>query len=50
MKIENNKVGFDLSKLSLEDLIKVYKDIVDFLQFLDDNKFDIEEKGSDRDE
>ena len=50
MKKENNKVDFDLSELSLEQLVKVYNDIVDFLQFLNDNKFDIEEKGSGKDE
>ncbi len=47
MKKSENKVGFDLSDLSLEDLIKVYKDITSFLQYLDSNKIEIEEKGMD---
>ena len=47
MKKSENKVGFDLSDLSLEELIKVYKDITSFLQYLDSNKIEIEEKGMD---
>ena len=35
---EENKVNFDLSVLTLAELIKVYEDINMFLQFLDKNK------------
>lgn len=35
---EENKVNFDISTLSLSELIKVYEDITDFLEFLDEKK------------
>ena len=37
MKKEEEKVGFDLSTLSLEELIQVYQDINDFIGFLEEN-------------
>ena len=44
MKKEEEKVGFDLSTLSLEELIQVYQDINDFIGFLQENKIVIEEE------
>lgn len=38
MKKEQNKVNFDLSTLSLSELIKVYEDIITFSDFLHDKK------------
>lgn len=46
MKNDENKVDFDLSALSLNELIQVYQDITDFLQFLDENKI-VEKKVED---
>lgn len=43
----NEKVDFDLSLLSLEELIQVYNNIEEFLQFLEENK--IGEEGDDKD-
>ncbi len=40
----NEKVDFDLSLLSLEELIQVYNDIDEFLQFLSDSKIGEEEE------
>lgn len=45
MAKENNKVDFDLSALSLEELIEVYEKINNFLEYLDDSKVEIEEKS-----
>lgn len=51
MKKDDNKVDFDLSTLKLEELIKVYENINDFLQFLDESKIVQEdEKADDSDE
>lgn len=47
MKKEENKVDFDLSVLKLEELIKVYDDINNFIKFLKDKKIVIEEKVKD---
>jgi hypothetical protein len=47
---KENKVNFDMSALSLSELIKVYEDITDFLQFLDDKKIVQEEKVENQDE
>ncbi len=44
MKKEENKVNFDISTLSLSELIKVYEDITNFLQFLEEKKIVQEEK------
>lgn len=43
----NEKVDFDLSLLSLEELIQVFDNIEEFIQFLDDSKIDLE--GDDKD-
>lgn len=50
MNKEENKVNFDLSTLSLSELIKVYDDITGFLQFLDDKKIVEEKKVGEQDE
>lgn len=47
MKKEEKKVDFDLSVLKLEELIKVYGDIDNFIKFLNDKKIIIEEKVKD---
>ena len=44
MKMNEEKVDFDLSTLSLKELVEVYKNITDFLDFLQDNKISLEEK------
>lgn len=44
MKKEENKVDFDLSVLKLDELIKVYEDVENFIKFLNDKKIIIEEK------
>ena len=44
MTKEHNKVDFDLSVLKLDELIKVYEDIENFIKFLNDKKIVIEEK------
>ena len=38
--MEENKTNFDLSNLSLQELIKVYENINSFLGFLEENKVD----------
>jgi len=50
MNKEETKVNFDLSTLSLNELIKAYEDIVDFIQFLDEKKIVVEEEVKERDE
>ena len=42
---EKRKVDFDLSALSLKELVEVYQDITNFIQFLDESV--IEEAGGD---
>lgn len=43
-KNDEEKVNFDLSKLSLQELVKVYTEITDFMQQLDEFKIVLEEK------
>ena len=43
MKKEENKVDFDLSVLKLEELIKVYESIENFIKYLNDKKIVIED-------
>lgn len=50
MKKEDEKVNFDLSTLSLEELIEVYGKIGDFLEYLDESKLVIEEKEKEEDD
>jgi len=40
----NEKVDFDLSLLSLEELIEVFNDIDTFIQFLMDSKIEVEKE------
>lgn len=47
MKKDENKVDFDLSVLKLEELIKVYDNIDNFIKYLKDKKIVIEEKVKD---
>lgn len=49
MKKEENKVNFDMSKLSLTELIKVYENINGFLQFLEEKRI-VEEEVENQDE
>lgn len=47
MSKDDNKVDFDLSALTLQELINVYENITDFLQFLEESKIVMEEKAED---
>ena len=47
---EDKKVNFDLSTLTLEELIEVYDDINVFLDYLEESKIEIEEKDKEEDE
>ena len=40
----NEKVDFDLSLLSLEELIEVFNDIDTFIQFLMDSKIEVDKE------
>ena len=42
---EENKVNFDLSTLTLEALVEVYDNIKIFIDYLEESKIEIEEKG-----
>ena len=44
---ENSKIDFDLSTLTLEELIEVYEKIDEFIEFLDESKIEIEVTESD---
>ena len=41
---EENKINFDLSTLTLEELVEVYENIEIFLDYLEESKIE-EEKG-----
>ena len=43
MSFSDEKVEFDLSALSLEELMEVYKNIVEFIDFLKENKITLGE-------
>lgn len=47
MKKDERKVDFNLSVLKLDELIKVYGDINNFIKFLNDKKIVIDEKVTD---
>ena len=47
---EETKVNFDLSALTLEQLVEVYEDINVFIDYLNESKIELEEKGSEEDE
>ena len=44
MNFNNETVEFDLHTLNLKELVEVYKDITDFLDFLHENKIPLEDK------
>lgn len=44
MKKQENKVDFDLSVLNLDELIKVYEKVENFIKYLNDKKIIFEEK------
>lgn len=41
--MKEKKVDFDLSALSLKDLIEVYEEITSFIDYLNNNKIEVEE-------
>lgn len=45
MDFDNEKVEFDLSTLNLQELVEVYKNITDFLDFLNESKITLEDKA-----
>lgn len=49
MEKNDKKVDFDLSALSLKELIQVYEEMNEFMDFLNSNKIE-EEKVEDEDE
>lgn len=44
MNKDENKVDFDLSILTLQELIEVYQNITDFMQYLENSKIVLEDK------
>ena len=44
MNFDDETVEFDLSTLNLEQLVEVYKNITEFIDFLRENKIILEEK------
>jgi hypothetical protein len=50
MKKEDAKVNFDMSALSLSELIKVYEDIISFLEYLNEKKIVGEEQVEEQSE
>ena len=50
MAKKEEKVDFDLSVLSLNELIEAYNNIEEFPNFLNDSKIEIDEKEEDEDE
>jgi len=50
MNKEETKVNFDLSNLSLNELIKVYEEIVGFIQVLEEKKLAVKEKAEEENE
>lgn len=50
MKKKEEKVGFDLSNLSLQELIEVYNNIEEFIGYLEENKIEVEEEKDDDDD
>ena len=43
MNFDNETVEFDLSTLNLQELVEVYNDITEFLDFLQENKITLGE-------
>ena len=50
MRKKEEKVGFDLSNLSLQELIEVYNNIDEFIQYLEENKIEVDEEKDDEDD
>ena len=50
VKKEETKENFDLSTLTLEELIEVNEDINVFIDYLEETKIETEEKGKEEDE
>jgi methionyl-tRNA formyltransferase len=50
MAKKEEKINFDLSALSLQELIETYNNIDEFMTFLKDSKIEIEEKEEEDDE
>ena len=44
MNFDNETVEVDLSTLNLQELVEVYKDITEFLDFLQESKITLEDK------
>ena len=47
MSIKDTKFDFDLSVLTLEELIRVYENVDEFITFLESKKIEIESKETD---
>jgi len=45
MDFDNERVEFDLSTLNLQELVEVYENITEFLEFLKENKITLEDKA-----
>ena len=43
MKKDVKKIDYDMSVLSLTELIKLYNDIIEFIKVLEDSKIDEED-------
>ena len=50
MKSNEKTVDFDLSLLSLQELITVYQKVSEFLEYLEDKKIKEKEEGKENDE
>lgn len=48
--MSDKKVDFDLNKLSQDELLKVYENIKSFLDYLEDNKIDLNEESEEANE
>jgi hypothetical protein len=48
--VSDKKVDFDLNKLSQDELLKVYENIKSFLDYLEDNKIDLNEESEEANE
>lgn len=48
--MSDKKIDFDLNNLSQEELIRVYENIKSFLDYLEDNKLDLNEESEEENE
>lgn len=46
MKRDEKKREFDLSKLTLKELVNVFNEINDFIKFLNESKIEINKEGN----